>query len=425
MSAGEASLFTMLPRGWFATPLRYATTCLDGRRVPLNTDERGRCKGDYPYWGANGVLDTVDDYIFDEPLVLLGEDGAPFFDKSKAVAFLVDGKIWVNNHIHVLRISPKFEPRFVVHALNATNYVPWVDGSTRDKLTQEKMGDIPLPTPELAIQRAIADYLDRETTRLDALVAAKERLLGLLAEKRRALITRAVTRGLDPRAPLRDTGIQWLGEIPAHWRVGRLRFLSQRIEQGWSPQAENREPSHDEWGVIKLNAVNQGRFDDTAAKALPEDVGPAADLEVRAGDFLVTRSNTPTLVGDACFVETTRPHLMLCDLVYRLALRTDLIDGLFLGHFLTVPAGRRQIVCDARGTSASMVKISQEHIKDWLIPLPPVDEQKQIVRHLAQKLAPIQRIQTATERTIVLLKERRAALIAAAVTGQIDLGAAA
>ena len=84
--------------------------------------------------------------------------------------------------------------------------------------------------PVLAIhqQRAIADYLDRETARLDGLVAAKERVLGLLAEKRRALITHAVTRGLDPRAPLRDSGIPWLGEIPAHWEIERTRWLFQR-----------------------------------------------------------------------------------------------------------------------------------------------------------------------------------------------------
>ena len=250
-------------------------------------------------------------------------------------------------------------------------------------------------------------------------MAAKERVLGLLAEKRRALITRAVTRGLDPRASLRDSGIPWLGEIPAHWEIMRIRFLVDRIEQGWSPQAENREPGVDEWGVLKLNAVTRGRFDDSAAKALPADVEPMPGLEVRSGDFLVTRSNTPTLVGDVCFVESTRPRLMLCDLIYRVALRSDRIEGRFLGHFLSLPVGRAQIESDARGTSASMVKISQEHIKDWWIPLPPFEEQKRIVAHLARALAPIEQVQVATERSLALLRERRSALIAAAVTGQI------
>ena len=98
-------------------------------------------------------------------------------------------------------------------------------GVTRFGIPKSEIGTMRLPVPPLPQQRAIADYLDRETARLDALVAAKERVLGLLAEKRRALITRAVTRGLDPSVPLRDSGIPWLGEIPAHWETERARWL--------------------------------------------------------------------------------------------------------------------------------------------------------------------------------------------------------
>ncbi len=299
------------------------------------------------------------------------------------------------------------------------------DGVTRFGIPKADIGAMLLPVPPISRQCAIADYLDRETARIDALIAAKERVLALLAEKRRALITRAVTHGLDARAPLRDSGFPWLGEIPARWGVTRLRFLIHRIEQGWSPQAENRVPADEEWGVLKLSAVARGHLDDSAAKALPADVPPQPALEVRAGDFLVTRSNTPSLVGDVCFVERTRPRLMLCDLIYRLALRKNLVDGRFLAYFLSLPIGRRQVERDARGTSASMVKISQEHIKDWLIPLPPIDEQKTIIKQVARELTPYQRVIGATEHTIALLRERRSALIASAVTGQIDVKAAA
>ena len=112
---------------------------------------------------------------------------------------------------------------------------------------------------------------------------------------------------------------------------------------------------------------------------------------------------------------------MLCDLIYRLTLREDVIDGKFLGHFLTLPEGRGQIESDARGTSGSMVKISQEHIKDWWIPLPPLEEQVELVARISRETGALDGMFAATERTIDLLKERRAALIAAAVTGQIDI----
>jgi type I restriction enzyme S subunit len=356
--------------------------------------------------------------------ILLVKDGATIGKVAIATKVPVD-EAAVNEHVFLLRVRPNNVPKyyfyFVQSSLAQDQIQLEVRGSAQPGLNSEFRNVLLAPRPPKDTQRTIADYLDRETARIDALIAAKERLLELLAEKCGALITRAVTRGLNPHAPLRDSGIPWLGEIPVHWEVVRLRFLTHRIEQGWSPQAENREPAEEEWGVLKLNAVNKGRFDDSAAKALPADVEPQTGLEVCAGDFLMTRSNTPALVGDVCFVEVTRPRLMLCDLIYRLALRAELTDGRFLVHFLSLPIGRRQIESDARGTSASMVKVSQELIKDWLAPLPPVDEQKAIVRQLGKELAPIQRIVSATECTVALLKERRRAIIAAAVSGQIDV----
>lgn len=111
---------------------------------------------------------------------------------------------------------------------------------------------------------------------------------------------------------------------------------------------------------------------------------------------------------------------MLCDLIYRLTLREEVIDGKFLGYFLTLPEGRGQIEADARGTSGSMVKISQDHIKDWWIPVPPPDEQAAIVAQVGRETGVLDELRGATERTIALLKERRAALIATAVTGRIN-----
>ncbi len=299
------------------------------------------------------------------------------------------------------------------------------NGVTRFGLPKSAIGAAVVPVPPLARQRAIAKYLNRETARLDALVAEKERLLSLLEDKRRALVTRSVLRGAEPRVTLRDSGIPRAGEIPIHWQTRRLRFLVHRIEQGWSPEAHDRMPAVDEWGVLKLNAVNRGRFDATATKTLPPNREPSVLFEVRPGDVLVTRSNTPSLVGDACYVEATRARLILSDLIYRLTVRSELIDGRFLVYFLTLPTGRSQIERDARGTSASMVKISQEHIRNWRVPVPPVEEQREIVAEIVSTTTVIDQIETATNRSIALLKERRSALIAAAVTGQIDVGGAA
>ena len=116
----------------------------------------------------------------------------------------------------------------------------------------------PIPYPEADEQRAIATFLDRETAKIDALVARKERLIELLQEKRTALIARAVSQGLDPNVPMKDSGVEWLGQIPAPWEVRPFGRLIRRIEQGWSPVAEDRPVGRDEWGVIKLSAVSRG-----------------------------------------------------------------------------------------------------------------------------------------------------------------------
>jgi type I restriction enzyme, S subunit len=168
-------------------------------------------------------MDFVGDALFNEDLVLLGEDGAPFFDPSKPVAFFSQGAIWPNNHIHVLRPTLIGTGRFITYALNGVDYSLFVDGSTRDKLTQGAMNSIGLGWPTLAEQTGIATFLDRETETIDTLIAEQERLVELLQEKRQAVISYAITKGLNPDAPMKASGIDWLGDVPAHWRLTRVK----------------------------------------------------------------------------------------------------------------------------------------------------------------------------------------------------------
>jgi type I restriction enzyme S subunit len=331
----------------------------------------------------------------------------------------------LNQDMRAMIPDERIEPRYLARLIEghqAELLRAWSkEGTTVESLESDLLGETEVPVPPRFQQCAIADFLDQETQTIDALVRAKERVLNLLAEKRQGLIIQAVTRGLNPNVPLRDSGLRWLGKIPKHWTTERLRFFLTVLEQGWSPQAEERVPENGAWGVLKLNSVNRGVFDRTKAKALPPGLTIQPNLEIRPLDFLVTRANTPELVGDVCFVTESAPRLILCDLIYRLRLKEKRINGAFLNYFLLSPTGRIQIAADARGSSNSMVKISQEHIKNWWIPVPPLTEQAAIVTHVLTETAKLDALRAATERTISLLKERRAALIAAAVTGQIEV----
>ncbi len=188
-----------VPAHWEVTPLRHLSTCLDGKRVPLEASAREKMLGDTPYWGANQIIDHLNDFLFDEDLVLLGEDGAPFFDRNKSVAFFSQGKVWPNNHIHVLRPKPSNRPEFIVHALNCVDYMNYVGGATRDKLTQSYMKAIPIPIPPKSEQDVILEHLERECAPLDETAKRAAREVGFIQEYRERLIADVVTGKLDVR----------------------------------------------------------------------------------------------------------------------------------------------------------------------------------------------------------------------------------
>jgi type I restriction enzyme S subunit len=331
----------------------------------------------------------------------------------------------VSTGFAVVRPGLDIDSGFLAYALRAPYFVDRVvaysNGVSYPAINETELATFPVILPPLSEQRAIARFLDRETAKIDALIAKNERLIELLQEKRAALITHAVTKGLDPSVPMRNSGIEWLGQIPAHWEFAAAGRLIDHIEQGWSPLAEDRLADPNEWAVIKLSAVSKGVFHEAEHKALPANISPDTRYEIRHGDFLMTRANTPDLVGDVCVVQSTRPRLMLCDLVYRLRLRFDVVLPEFLAFWFLSRGGRFQIEVEARGSSQSMVKVSQILIRAWTVALPPVTEQRAIADFLNRETAKIDTVVAKVREVIGRLKEYRTALISAAVTGKIDV----
>ena len=225
-----------IPTHWEVAPLRHLTTCLDGVRVPLEASVREKMLGPYPYWGANQIIDHVNDYILDEDLVLLGEDGAPFLDRTSPVAFYSQGRIWPNNHIHVLRPREPSRPEFLVYALNCVDYGHFVGGATRDKLTQGRMKSIAIPVPPVSEQIAIVRYLDHADRNIRHYILDKQKLIALLREQAQVIIHEAVTGQIDvstgePYPSYKASGVEWLKKIPDHWEMVRNgRLFAQRNE---------------------------------------------------------------------------------------------------------------------------------------------------------------------------------------------------
>jgi type I restriction enzyme S subunit len=301
------------------------------------------------------------------------------------------------------------EPLAPLFHLNAAkSAVPGIDRSD--------IHTIPVAVPPLATQRAIAAYLDRETERLDGLLAAKERVLGLVVEKRRALITRAVTRGIDPLAPLRDSDIPWLGEIPAHWGIWKVGHFAV-VGNGPTPSRDNAEYWTE--GLIPwLNSsvVNQEEVTE-ADQFITEKAFRECHLPlVKSGSVLVGITGRGKTRGQAVvlsFEATINQHLAF------ITPKKGVVNPWFLRWaFFAAYDFLRSISDDAGGTKGAL---TCEEVSALRMPLPPFDEQRAIVAHITTETAKLDALRAATERTIALLKEHRAALIAAAVTGKINV----
>ncbi|MDQ3695445.1 MAG: restriction endonuclease subunit S [Chloroflexota bacterium] len=185
-----------LTNGWVVQRLSRLFDFLDHIRVPLNSEERADLEKIYPYYGASGIIDKVDRYLFDEDLILVGEDGANLVMQSTLVAFIATGKYWVNNHAHILR--PRSGPlEFWVHVLNQVPYEIYVTGSAQPKLTAEALRSLPLPVPPLTVQYKLAEQIGTVSRMIDKLLSPIGASIERLRELRSALITAAVTGQID------------------------------------------------------------------------------------------------------------------------------------------------------------------------------------------------------------------------------------
>jgi type I restriction enzyme S subunit len=223
---------------------------------------------------------------------------------------------------------------------------------------------------------------------------------------------------------MKDSGIEWLGVVPEHWEVKRVKRLIQSIEQGWSPQCEGFPvETPDEWGVLKVGCVNGGVFNPAENKTLPENLEPVASLGIELNDVLISRANSRELVGSAAVARESHPRLMLCDKLYRLKMCVDLCLPEFLVFYLGIGVVRSQIELAATGASSSMLNIGQSTILELEIALPTLEEQQAIAAFLDTATAKFDTLTAEANRAIALLQERRSALISAAVTGKIDVRA--
>jgi type I restriction enzyme, S subunit len=413
-----------IPEHWEAFPLKFSVKFLNNKRIPLSSEERGAMTTKtYPYYGASGIIDYVESYIFDKPLILIAEDGANLLSRSTPLAFIADGRYWVNNHAHILEpILGPFE--YWANLLCEIDYSPWISGSAQPKLTKERLGNIKLPVPPANEQQAIARFLDEKTKQIDDLIAQKERLLQLLAEKRTALITRAVTRGLNPNAPTKDSGIPWLGKIPAHWDILDFRrgisFLTDFEANGsFSSIKDNLELDKDDkyaWYVRATDLENNriGIVDGNRS-CTEHSYNFLGKTSLYGNELLVAKRGE---IGKVYVLPEIDCKATLAPNLYLIRLNDKLIPK-YVYYWFTSRYGKPQLTL--ANLSTTIGAIYKDDIKKCLVIFPPKSEQREISKYLNSECESIDEIITHVENSIDKLKEYRSSLITHAVTGKIDV----
>lgn len=285
--------------------------------------------------------------------------------------------------------------------------------ATIQNFSAAKVRDLSLLVPPVETQRALCDFLDRETAQAEALVTKYERLIELLEEKRAALITQAVTKGLDSKVPLKDSGVQWIGMIPAHWTCTALNRFATRVVVGIAEAATH---AYADEGVPILRSTNirANSIRGDILRIQREFALERGSKLIRAGDLVTVRT------GNAGVTAVVPNELDGCQCFTMLitSLRSACIPG-FFSLAINSDYGQRYFALEAWGTAQA--NISVPILKAFPIAVPPVEEQARIVRYLGGQLATLDDLIRRTGSAIELLNERRTALITAAVTGQIDV----
>ncbi|WP_217521409.1 restriction endonuclease subunit S [Vibrio metschnikovii] len=402
-----------LPKGWVEAKLEDVVDILDSIRKPVSNKERmerieGKIQGElYPYYGATGQAGVIDDFLFDEELVALGEDGVPFFDPKKHKAYMLYGKTWVNNHAHVLRGSASgILNKYLCEFLNQFDYLGYVNGATRLKLTQASMRKIPISLAPLAEQKRIVAKLDEVLAQVDTIKARLERIPAILKRFRQSVLAAAVSGKLTEEWRERK-------QIQEAWREVILKDLTLSISDG-----DHQAPPKAESGVpfLVISNVSSGFIDfQKITRWVPKEYfGSLKDVRVpKKGDLLYTVTGSfgiPVKVDtdtNFCF----QRHIAI------IKVNREIVSRDFLYYWLLSPIAFMQAESTATGTAQKTVSLTS--LRNFDFNLPRLEEQKEIVRLVDQYFAFADTIEAQVKKAQARVDNLTQSILAKAFRGEL------
>lgn len=401
----EIEWLGIIPSHWNICRVKEELVNLDYKRIPLSAEVRGEMQNpQYDYYGASGVIDVVDDYIFDESTILIGEDGANILMRNSPLAFIAKGKYWVNNHAHILK-TKRGELVYFCYLLESYDYTTLTSGSAQPKLTAFQLMNVWIMVPPSSEQKAIANYLDIKTAQIDRKIEILTKKATEYDELKQSLINETVTKGLDKTVGMKDSGVEWIGEVPEHWEIKRITDIAY--------QNKIKNSDLQEKNLLSLSYGKIVRKDfDTSFGLLPESF--ETYQVVKPGTVILRLTD----------LQNDKKSLRV-----GLALEQGIITSAYLGLFFRKSVNHNfayyllhlydlsKVFYWFGGGLRSTMRF--DDIKAMPFIIPPTEEQEAIADYLDNKTAHIDRIIEVINTQIERLKELRKTLINDVVTGKI------
>mgnify|MGYP004637666913 CR=1 FL=1 len=404
-----------IPEGWEVCRLKNIVACHDELRKPISADKRENHLKLYDYYGASGVIDTIDDYNVDGTVLLIGEDGANLKLRNLPLIYRASGKFWVNNHAHILIVNKKYSYDYVAYLLEAGDYSNYITGSAQPKLSQFNLMRFPVAIPNYAEQENISFFINRDCSKIDSMLFKTRSSIEEYKKLKQAVISQAVTKGVRGEREMKDSGVEWIGEIPKEFDSVQLKFFCKLITDGthFSPvTVENGLP------YITAGDVHGIGLDYNSAKRISEEdfqLLVAQGCQPLKGDVLLVKDGATT--GRVGFVDSDTPCVILSSVA--MLRPADNTDGHYLMYLLASDFLQKQILVSMAGSA--MPRTTLTKLTKYIGLLPSLHEQKEIADYLDAKCAEIDGLIVKKEQLVKELESYKKSLIYEVVTGKREV----
>lgn len=361
----------------------------------------------YPVMGSGGCFAYCSKYMYDGEALLLGRKGT--IDKP----LYINGKFWTVDTMFYAIPNKDLDCKFAYYLAITFPFNLYSTSTALPSMTQTDLGNNPVAFPPLVEQQAIASYLDKKCGKINGAIDVQKKKIDLLNELKQTIITNAVTKGLNPNAPMKDSGVEWIGEVPTHWEVMKTSLAFLGIGSGTTPSTSRKEYYTEEDGLYWLQTgdLNDGEITDTSKK-ITSLAADECNLKFYPTDSVVIAMYGATIGKVGLLKISTSTNQACCVLPKSKLCIPAFAFYLFIG-------AKKQLLIDAMG--GGQPNISQDIIKKLKVSIPPISEQRIIVGHIADEVSKIDAQISKANRRIELLNELKQSVITEAVTGKIKV----